>query len=119
MRFFPVSYNSDFSRAYRRGKNIVHPQVVVYVNKNRVGHTRVGITASKKVGNAVARNRARRVLRHALAEVLSKNTGGVDIILVARGRTVHLKSWQLVKTLRQILPQAGVQVRPPHSGGAP
>ena len=70
MRYTPLTRNSDFARAYKRGKSYVHHHVVLYVNKNRVGHTRVGITASKKIGGAVQRNRARRVIRHALYQVL-------------------------------------------------
>ena len=66
MRYCPITRNCEFARAYARGKAYVHPYVVLYVNKNRVGHTRVGLTASKKVGNAVTRNRARRVMRAAL-----------------------------------------------------
>ena len=69
MRYHPLTRNNEFARAYTRGKSFVHPHVVLYVNKNRLGRTRVGITASKKIGNAVTRNRARRVLRAALYEV--------------------------------------------------
>ena len=66
MRYHPLTRNNEFARAYTRGKSFVHPHVVLYVNKNRLGRTRVGITASKKIGNAVTRNRARRVLRAAV-----------------------------------------------------
>ena len=65
MRYCPITRNCEFARAYARGKSYVHPYVVLYVNKNRAGCTRVGLTASKKVGNAVTRNRARRVMRAA------------------------------------------------------
>lgn len=47
MRYCPITRNCEFARAYARGKAYVHPYVVLYVNKNRVGHTRVGLTASK------------------------------------------------------------------------
>ena len=67
MRYEVLVRNSDFSRAYARGKSFVHPHMVLYVNKNRARHLRVGITATKKVGNAVTRNRARRVMRAALS----------------------------------------------------
>lgn len=109
MKYPPMVRNNDFTRAYRRGKNWVHPYVVLYVNKNREGHTRVGITASKKVGKAVARNRARRVIRHALYQVLPPNAGSFDLVLVARGRTPQLKSGQLVPVLQKLLRQAGLQ----------
>ncbi len=49
---------------------------------------RVGFTASRKVGKAVARNRARRRLRAAAAEVLAHHAApGTDYVLIARGAT--------------------------------
>lgn len=108
MRYTPLTHNKDFTRAYTRGKSYVHPQLVLYVNKNRLGHTRVGITASKKIGNAVTRNRARRVIRAALCAVMPADVGGYDIVLVARGRTPHMKSTKLEATLAKLLVSAGV-----------
>ena len=50
---------------------------------------RVGFTASKKIGNAVARNRAKRRLRAAASQLLPLlGRGGHDYVLVARGTTV-------------------------------
>ena len=95
MRYHPLTRNNEFARAYTRGKSFVHPHVVLYVNKNRLGRTRVGITASKKIGNAVTRNRARRVLRAALYEVLPPETP-------------RLKSTQVAKTLERQLRAAGL-----------
>ena len=93
--------NNDFVRAYKRGASFVHPQLVLYVCKNRVGKTRVGITASKKVGNAVHRNRARRVIRAALDVCLPQQVGGVDIVLVARQQTGEKKSQDITKALQK------------------
>lgn len=111
MKFRPINKNKDFVRAYNRGKCYVHPQVVLYVARNRVGYTRVGLTATKKVGHAVQRNRARRIMRAALQEHLSQNIGGYDIILVARGQTPHLKSTQLSQTLGRLFKKAGLPDR--------
>ena len=113
MRYISLVRNGDFARAYSKGKNWVHPHIVVYKNKNRVGYTRVGITTSKKIGKAVQRNRARRVIRAALAEVLPADAGGYDFVFVARGQTPRLKTPQLAKTLRTLLQQAGVAVLAP------
>ena len=95
MRYRTLTKNKEFSRIYARGKSYVHPNLVLYVAKNRRGYTRIGLTATKKVGHAVQRNRARRIMRAALSEHLSQNIGGYDIILVARARTPYLKSTQL------------------------
>lgn len=52
---------------------------------------RVGFTASKKIGNAVVRNRARRRLRAAVAEIMPRHArGGMDYVLIARGETAAL-----------------------------
>ncbi len=112
MRYRPITRTGDFNRAYRRGSAQVHPQVVVYAGKNRVGHTRVGITASKKIGNAVQRNRCRRIIRQALFAVLPQNVGGYDLVFVARGQTPRLKSTQLIPTLEKLLKKAGVPLQP-------
>lgn len=108
MRYRTLTRNNDFSRAYARGKAFVHPYAVLYINKNRCRHTRVGLTASKKIGNAVARNRARRIMRAALAQVLPYNVGGYDVVAVARGITPKLKSTQLVPVFRRNLEKAGL-----------
>ena len=105
MRYRTLNKNWHFNRVYGRGKSYVHPHCVLYVAKNRLGYTRIGLTATKKVGHAVQRNRARRIMRAALSE---QNIGGYDIILVARGQTPRLKSTQLSKTLGRLFAKAGL-----------
>ncbi|MEG1381392.1 MAG: ribonuclease P protein component [Ruthenibacterium sp.] len=109
MRYQTLTRNNEFQRVYTRGKSFVHPQVVLYVNKNRLGYTRIGITATKKIGNAVTRNRARRVIRAALFAVLPQNIGGYDLVFVARGRTPKCKSTELVSSLAKLLHDAGLR----------
>jgi len=60
---------------------------------------RVGFTASRKVGNAVQRNRARRRLRAVAAEVLSRAEPGMDFVLIARPATVDRDYQALVGDL--------------------
>ena len=108
MRYRPIRRNGEFGRVYARGKSYVNQALVLYVLKTRSKRTRVGLTATKKIGHAVQRNRARRVMRAALSEHLAQNIGGYDIILVARGQTPHLKSTQLSKTLGKLFTKAGL-----------
>ena len=58
MRYRPIRRNSEFGRVYARGKSYVNPALVLYVLKTRGRNTRVGLTATKKIGHAVQRNRA-------------------------------------------------------------
>lgn len=84
---------------YARGKSMVTPSVVIYYSKNRTGELRLGITTSKKIGNAVKRNRARRIIREAFRNVSPYLRRGYDYILVARGKTPFLKSTDVEKQL--------------------
>ena len=76
MRYRPIRRNSEFGRVYARGKSYVNPALVLYVLKTRGKKTRVGLTATKKIGHAVQRNRARRVMKAAIDEHLDYNIGG-------------------------------------------
>ena len=108
MRYRTLTKNKEFTRAYTRGKSFVHPLLVLYVIKTLTGQTRVGITSSKKIGNAVTRNRARRVIRAAMQQLLPQNVGSWDLVFVARGKTAQSKSWQLEKVMKKQLEAAGV-----------
>jgi ribonuclease P protein component len=108
MRYRTLCRNSDFSRVYARGSSYVHPQLVLYVMKNRGRRTRIGLTATKKIGHAVDRNRARRVMRAAIAEHLDYDIGNYDLVFVARGRTPQVKSTVLSKTVATLLAKAGL-----------
>ena len=63
--------NRDFRRLYSRGKQAVAPTMVLYTRKNRLKENRLGITTGKKLGNAVQRNRCRRVIRPCLLTAFS------------------------------------------------
>ena len=108
MRYRPIRRNSEFTRCYARGKSYVHPLVVLYVLKTRSKNTRVGLTATKKVGHAVQRNRARRVMRAAIAEHLEQNIGGYDLVFAARAQTARVKTTQLSRAVAKLLAQAGL-----------
>ena len=81
-----IKLNSDFRRIYARGKSAVSSCVVLYCRKNRLGSNRFGFTVSKKLGNAVQRNRVRRRLREIMRLNNQRLEQGYDLILVARGR---------------------------------
>ena len=100
--------NSDFRRAYARGKSYTNPALVMYVRKNRAGSCRIGITASKKIGNAVQRNRARRVIREAFRQIKLPLKSGFDIVFVARTKTVYKKSTEIYDIMLPMLMNAGV-----------
>ena len=83
MKSSAIKENKVFRRLYHRGKSKAGASLVTYCMKNRRGETRVGITTSKKIGTAVERNRARRVIRAAFSQ-LEDGVTGWDLVFVAR-----------------------------------
>ena len=67
----------------------------------------MGITTSKKIGNAVERNRCRRVIRAAFREISPLIPGGFDFVFVARTKTKFIKSTKLKSIMLQQLKKAG------------
>lgn len=108
MKLNSICENRDYKRIYSRGKSIVTPQLVIYISKNRQKNLRVGITTGKKIGNAVLRNRARRIIREAVRELSPRIKPGNDLVFVARGKTPYLKSTDITAVLLKQLKSAGL-----------
>ena len=94
--------NYEFRRMYQRGKSAVSGSMVVYCRKNRLGHNRLGLTASTKLGYAVVRNRCRRRLREVYRLNSPALRQGYDLILVARGRTISAPWKELNDTFMKL-----------------
>lgn len=69
---------------------------------------RLGFTCSRKVGNAVARNRARRRLREAARAVLPPSLAGWDLVLIGRPATVERPFAALREDLAQAIRRLGI-----------
>lgn len=87
-----ITKNKDFLTLYKQGKTIISPYVILYFRKNRFGQRRLGITAGKKVGNAVCRNRAKRVIRAAYRELEPLLPENIDMVIVARASIAPVSS---------------------------
>ena len=88
-RAVTLKENYEFRRMYQRGASAAGKTMVVYCRKNKLGHNRLGLTASTKLGHAVVRNRCRRRMREVFRLNGPKLKQGWDIILVARSRTAE------------------------------
>jgi ribonuclease P protein component len=87
--------NKDFLALYNRGRFTASKYTVIYVKPNGKGYNRLGITAGKKIGNAVCRNRAKRLIRQAYRETEIDLPVGIDIVIVARKAICEIKSQEL------------------------
>lgn len=104
-----LNLNSQFRRVYKRGKSEIKPLLVVYYFKNKLTYHRIGITTSKKIGNAPERNRAKRVIKEAFRLLQQENLRlqnpqqGFDIVFVARSKTTKVKMELVKETMEKAL----------------
>ena len=84
-----------FAKIYRKGRRVSGPGVAAYFILNRRPFNRFGITAGKKVGGAVQRNRAKRIIRAAYRKNELLLPIGYDIVIVARPDIAQKKSTEL------------------------
>ena len=97
--FVSLNKNRDFIRAYKKGHSVVTPCLALYIRPNRLGVNRLGITVSKKIGKAVVRNRAKRILRAGFRLLLPQLKPGYDFVLVARNSTPRKKMQDIYQAL--------------------
>ena len=71
------------------------------------GSGEVAYVAGRKIGGAVERNRARRILRAALREVAPRGVANQDVVLVAREDIRGARSGDLIEEMGELLQQAG------------
>jgi ribonuclease P protein component len=82
--------------------------MVLVARPNGLDFSRVGVTASRRVGGAVARNRAKRLLREAARHLYAHLSEGWDIMLIARTHILDLKEPQVEEALASLLHRAGL-----------
>lgn len=100
--------NSDFSSIYKKGKSVGDRFVVVFYRKNRLPYNRIAFLASKKVGNSVTRNRARRLMKESYRQMGQRLALGYDIIFIARKTIVDLKCADVKKSIEAATRRAGL-----------
>jgi ribonuclease P protein component len=99
--------SAEISRILREGSPFRSRRVVVYVAPG-AGKSRAAFVAGRKIGPAVARNRARRLLRAAWPSVAPKVRAGFDVVIVARPEIRGAKTRDVVEEIAVALAGAGV-----------
>lgn len=79
--------SADLQRLWQHGQSRRHPLAILMIGVNDLNRSRFAFAASRRVGKAVARNRAKRVLREAVRRHLAEIAGGWDCLFVARRET--------------------------------
>ncbi len=93
--------NKIFLMLYKKGDCLVSESLIMYYRKNNLDYCRMGITVSKKVGKAVKRNRAKRLIRESY-RFFEKYTSGYDIVFVARSKTPEVGFFEVKKDMDRL-----------------
>ena len=107
MKIISIKENCRFKRLYYKGKSIVKKRIVIYYSKNNLSVNRLGITVSSKIGNAVTRNRIRRLIRESYRTVSDMKTG-FDFVIVARTSAAFSSCEEIKKDIKNALTEAKI-----------
>ena len=104
---------AEFLRVASKGRKAPSPGLVLQaLNRGDDAPVRLGFTVTKKVGNAVIRNRTRRRLREAARMLLRETPAtGADLVLVGRDGTRAREFTALIDDLRRTMAKLGVSVK--------
>ncbi len=100
-RFYRIRRSSDYDRTWREGQRYHTTHFVVIVNSGRE-YSRLGITVSRKVGNAVCRNRLKRWIRELFRKHRKQFSQLLDISIIAKRQAGQLSHLQLDRELLTI-----------------
>ena len=101
--------NKDFSLIYKKGKSVGDRFVVLFYRPNGLTYNRTGFLASKKVGNSVKRNRAKRLMKESYRKIEGNLPVGYDFIIIARNTIIGKKCAEVEKSLHSAFKRTGVR----------
>lgn len=115
LRQFSLKKNKEFHFVYRAGKSAGSSSIVLVYAKSRHQSIRVGFSVSKKVGNAVTRNKVKRRMRDAFFRQLSEIKPGYSLVFVAKPALATQSFEQLYKNMRHTLIRANLLLTTPEN----
>ena len=100
---FRIRKNMEFKNVYKTGRNYWNRNLVLYVKKNGLNETRVGYTITKKIGNAVTRNKMRRRMKEIYRLNFHNIKEGYDLIFIAKRSIVDIPYKELEGSMIHIM----------------
>jgi ribonuclease P protein component len=102
--------SEDFQRIRKAGRTWAHPYLILGIIPNELPHNRYGIITTRRLGNAVARNRAKRRIREAIRSWHPQITPGYDMILIARYPVMGASFPALLEAVELLLHRANLVI---------
>lgn len=106
-----LRHANDIRRVRRHGRTWHHPLLVLMIATGEQAESRFAFVASRRVGKAVARNRAKRLLREAVRAQLPHIESGWDCVIVAREQSARATFAEMQTAVAQLFSRAGLMVK--------
>lgn len=106
---FRIKKNAEFQEVFKKGKSVANRQFVVYcLRRSDQANFRIGLSVSKKIGNAVKRNQIKRYLRQTFLEISSQLHKDVELIVIARKPAATMSFAEIKSSMVHVLKLAKV-----------
>ncbi len=107
-----IKKNDEFQQVFKRGTSFANRQLVLYyLKKKDQEHFRIGLSVSKRIGNAVTRNQIKRYLRQAFHEMEENILSEYDLVIIARKPTNRMNYHEIKKSLNHVLSKNNLLVK--------
>jgi ribonuclease P protein component len=93
----------DFDLVFKEGASLASQHLVIYARLNQLGFHRLGLAVGRKLGNAVVRNRIKRLLRESMRKVLEEIPLRTDFVIIARKSSVKGELEDFIRDIRRFL----------------
>ncbi len=103
-----LTENYEFQRVYKKQAPVYGRYIVLYAKKNNFQRIRLGITATKKIGKACKRNRARRLIFESFRHMYPNIVGKYDIVIVAKASMVGASYQEIYDEMHRLIKKAGL-----------
>ncbi|NEW07267.1 ribonuclease P protein component [Paenibacillus sp. SYP-B3998] len=109
---YRLAKREDFNKVYRYGKSMANHQFVLYyLAQPKLEQFRLGVSVSKKIGNAVVRNRLRRMMKEIIRLNKDNLTLHYDYILIARKPVAEMEYADMQKSIFHVIRKASLYKR--------
>lgn len=105
---YRIKKNKEFQNVFKNGKSFANRQLVLYYLKKDQPHFRIGLSVSKRIGNAVMRNKVKRYLRQAFHELEDDLHQDYDFVVIARKPVNKMEYHDVKKSLQHVCKRSGV-----------
>lgn len=103
-----INKGKEYKYIFKNGRKISGKYIIAFFKENNLSYNKFGIITSKKIGNAVTRNKAKRKIRAIIKNGMDNFKGGNDIVIVARMSIKEADYISIERDFNRILKKAGL-----------